>query len=293
MKRSNLLQDALSNNLKLVETALENLEMFKVKTEQTENCFYSLNAGGKRIRPFLVNYTCLALGGIIENSLPAACAVEMIHTYSLIHDDLPGMDNDNLRRGKPTLHTLCGTEKALFAGDRLLIEAFRELLRTPLPEETVTKMLDKLISAAGPSFLVGGQFMDMFHPSEANRSWTEKMINGKTSAMLRVSMELGGIAANISEDQLVLISSIGNDIGWLFQLTDDILDVVGTEEEMGKSVAKDADMGKWNPINELGLAGAQKYAKDMSGLIINQLNLLDGDWAVLRELVKYLPERRK
>ena len=135
--------------------------------------------------------------------------------------------------------------------------------------------------------------MDMFHPAEADRKWTEKMINGKTSAMIRVSMELGGLAANITVDQLALISSIGNDIGWLFQLTDDILDVVGTEEEMGKAVAKDAEMGKWNPINELGISGAQQYAKDFAGNIIEQLGSLTGDWNVIEELVKYLPERRK
>lgn len=293
MRPSNLLQDALRENVKLIEATLQNLEMFRLKTEQTENCLYSLSAGGKRIRPFLVTQTCLASGGVLHSSLPAACAVEMIHTYSLIHDDLPGMDDDDLRRGKPTLHKLCGTKNALFAGDRLLVEAFKELLRTPLSEEIVTKMLRKLISAAGPSFLVGGQFMDMFHPEVVNKSWTERMINGKTSAMIRVSMELGALASNIAEDKLALISSIGNDIGWLFQLTDDILDVVGTEEEMGKAVAKDAEMGKWNPINELGIAGAQEYAKDFAGSINKQLDSLEGDWTVVKELVKYLPERRK
>jgi geranylgeranyl diphosphate synthase type II len=217
----------------------------------------------------------------------------MIHTYSLIHDDLPGMDDDSIRRGKPSLHVVYGTENALFAGDRLLLEAFRTLIKTDLPSLQVRAMLRRLVSAAGASSLVGGQFMDMYHPDTADRSWTERMVSGKTSAMIRVSMELGSIVAGVSDGELEAISEIGEDTGWLFQLTDDILDVTGNPEEMGKAVSKDADMGKWNPVNELGVDGAKKLALENAASISQRLNSLSGDWSVVKELIDYLPERRK
>ncbi|MCD4707056.1 MAG: polyprenyl synthetase family protein [Candidatus Sabulitectum sp.] len=293
MSISRRLKSSLKESAIRVEEAMNRLPVFREENEQTQYCSYSLNAGGKRLRPFLVLQSCAALGESIENAIPAACSVEMIHTYSLIHDDLPGMDDDDTRRGKPALHRICGTEKAVFAGDRLLLEAFITLLQTRLPECSVKAMLHRLISAAGASFLVGGQFMDMYHPGTVDRAWTRKMICGKTSAMIRVSMELGSMAAGLSGRELDLISSIGDDTGWLFQLTDDILDVTGTTREMGKAVLKDAGMGKWNPVSELGVAGARKLASGNAASIADRLDSLPGDWSIIRELVEYLPERRK
>lgn len=293
MSMSRRLKSLLSESAIRVEKALNQLPVFREENEQTRCCSYSLNAGGKRLRPFFVLQSCGALGGRIEDALPAACSVEMIHTYSLIHDDLPGMDDDDTRRGKPSLHRICGTDKAVFAGDRLLLESFRTLLRANLPESQVKTMLHRLASAAGASFLVGGQFMDMYHPITADQVWTERMITGKTSAMIRVSMELGSMVAGVSGRELDIISSIGDDTGWLFQLTDDILDVTGTPAEMGKAVSKDAGMGKWNPVNELGVDGAKELACRNAASISHRLDSLTGDWSVIRELVEYLPERRK
>lgn len=293
MSMSRRLKSLLSESAIRVEDALNSLPMFSQGNPQAEYCSYSLNAGGKRLRPFFVLQSSCALGGDMEDALWAACSVEMIHTYSLIHDDLPGMDDDDTRRGKPALHKVCGTENAIFAGDRLLLESFRALLKTNIPETRTRVMLHRLTSAAGVSFLVGGQFMDMYHPVCADRTWTERMIMGKTSAMIRVSMELGSVVAGVSDRELEVISSIGDDIGWLFQLTDDILDVTGTTEEMGKAVSKDADMGKWNPVTELGIDGAIGIACRSAASISDRLDSLTGDWSVVRELVEYLPERRK
>lgn len=283
-----LLNQRLDRSRLLVESALGDLSGIL-----GEECAYSLEAGGKRVRPFLVFESCAALGGDPAFALPAACAVEMIHTYSLIHDDLPGMDDDEIRRGKPSLHMVCGTEKALFAGDRLLLQAFVELLNTPLPENRIRLMAARLASAAGPSFLTGGQFMDMYHPEKADSVWTRRMILGKTAAMIRASMELGALAAGIEPMELANLSSIGDDTGWLFQLTDDILDVTGSSVEMGKAVSKDADMGKWNPVRELGVQGARELAHEASADISTRLRALKGSWAGIIELVEYLPERRK
>lgn len=293
MSMSRRLKISLSESAIKVEEALNTLPMFCEANRQAEFCSYSINAGGKRLRPFVVLQSCIASGGKLEDALPAACSVEMIHTYSLIHDDLPGMDDDDIRRGKPTLHKVCGMKNAIFAGDRLLLEAFRVILGSNFSQDNAKAMLSRLISAAGPSFLVGGQFMDMYHPAVADRIWTERMIAGKTSAMIRVSMELGSMAAGVPDNELGIISSIGSDIGWLFQLTDDILDVTGTSDEMGKAVSKDTHMGKWNPVSELGLAGARELASRNAASIAGRLESLSGDWSVIRELVEYLPERRK
>ena len=288
MSLSKLLRQRLDRSRELVEGALRDLS-----PTLGEECSYSLEAGGKRIRPFLVFESCSSLGGDVSKAVPAACAVEMIHTYSLIHDDLPGMDDDLLRRGKPSLHVVYGVRKALCAGDRLLLEAFRELLCTPLSENTVRLMAERLSDAAGPALLTGGQFMDMYPAEGADSSWTRRMILGKTAAMIRVSMELGALAAGIDSGELASLSAIGDDTGWLFQLTDDILDVTGSSGEMGKAVSKDADMGKWNPVRELGILGARKLARRTSADIRNRLLALQGDWSGIMELVEYLPERRK
>ncbi|MCD6588620.1 MAG: polyprenyl synthetase family protein [Candidatus Fermentibacteraceae bacterium] len=293
MNMSRRLKSALNQCAATADEALRDLSVFREDHGQAVCCSYSLDAGGKRIRPFFVLQSCAALGGNRHRAVPAACSVEMIHTYSLIHDDLPGMDDDSIRRGKPSLHVVYGTENALFAGDRLLLEAFRTLITTDLSSLRVRVMLRRLVSAAGACSLVGGQFMDMYHPDTADRSWTERMVSGKTSAMIRVSMELGSIVAGVSDGELEAISEIGEDTGWLFQLTDDILDVTGNPEEMGKAVSKDADMGKWNPVNELGVDGAKKLALENAASISQRLDSLSGDWSVVKELIDYLPERRK
>ncbi len=253
---------------------------------------YSLNAGGKRLRPFLVRAACEALGGDPDRAVHAACAVEMIHTYSLIHDDLPAMDNDDLRRGLPTLHVKYDEEQALLTGDLLLAEAFREILRTPLGPSRIAVMASRLASAAGPAFLVGGQYMDMYHPDRAGMEWIGRMIRGKTAAMIRVSLELGVLSSCSGDDLLDQISVLGDKLGFLFQLTDDILDVSGSTEEMGKRVSKDAEQDKSNPVSMMGLEKADALADKMARDIETELSALRGDWSSVSDLALYLPHRR-
>jgi geranylgeranyl diphosphate synthase type II len=290
---SDRLRSGLSEAREWVDAGLSRLPFLsEAASRLPAQSAYSLNAGGKRIRPFLVMRACLAGGHSLDRALPAACAVEMIHTYSLIHDDLPALDDDDLRRGQPTLHTIVGVPQAVLAGDLLLAEAFRELGRTPLGPGAVSKMLGLLAGAAGPAFLVGGQYMDLNHPEEPGMDWIESMIEGKTSAMIRVSLELGAVAGGFDDGALPGVSSAGGKLGYLFQLTDDILDLTGTETEMGKGVSKDGWRDKANPVSAMGLEAAAGIAGDLALETAGLFEALPGDWEMVSMLARYLPGRR-
>jgi len=254
---------------------------------------YALESGGKRVRPFLVNSACRAVSGDPDRCLSAACAVEMIHTYSLVHDDLPAMDNDDLRRGLPTLHVEYGDAQALLAGDLLLVEAFGELARTPLGSGRVSEMIRRLAEAAGPGHLVGGQYMDMYPEEGCGEDWVRRMISGKTAAMIRVSLELGAMAGGAERELLLELSALGDRLGFLFQLTDDILDRCGSREEMGKEVSKDREQGKRNLLSLAGLEEASARAAMMAEEISEGLMGLPGSWEDVAALAEYLPVRRK
>ncbi|MFO8184016.1 MAG: polyprenyl synthetase family protein [Candidatus Aegiribacteria sp.] len=288
------LKDALADAARWVETGLAGLSMRREPLSRLPSlAAYSLESGGKRVRPFLVSAACRAVGGRRDVSLRAACAVEMIHTYSLVHDDLPAMDDDSLRRGVPTLHMKCGEAQALLAGDLLLVEAFGELLETPLGPGRVSEMVRRLAAAAGPRFLVGGQYMDMYHPEDAGEDWIRRMILGKTAAMIRVSLELGALAGGAGEDMLERISSLGDRLGFLFQLTDDILDRCGSRKEMGKEVCKDREQGKRNLLSIMDVASASARARKMGDDIALDIMELNGNWNDVAALAEYLPVRRK
>ncbi len=277
-----------------VEQGLEKLSLKQDPCSRLPSfAVYSLESGGKRVRPFLVRAACMAVGGLPEACLKAACAVEMIHTYSLVHDDLPAMDDDDLRRGKRTLHTVYGQAQALLAGDLLLVEAFGEILETPLGQGRVSEMVRRLARAAGPGYLVGGQYMDMCPEVDAGEDWIRIMILGKTAAMIRVSLELGALAGGADEDVLDRISSIGDRLGFLFQLTDDILDRCGSREEMGKEVSKDREQGKRNLLSLMDLDSAVARADTMARNLAEDLMELPGDWEEVAALALYLPVRRK
>lgn len=288
----NLKKD-LSAAAEWVENGLRSISMREDSISRLPSfAMYSLESGGKRVRPFLVRSACIAVGGDPDSSLKAACAVEMIHTYSLIHDDLPAMDDDDMRRGKPALHVMFGKKQALFAGDLLLIEAFGELLDTPLGPGRIALMVERLARAAGPGYLVGGQYMDMYHSDGAGADWVQTMILGKTAAMIRVSLELGALSGGADDDVLDALSVEGDRLGYLFQLTDDILDICGNSEEMGKEVLKDSGQGKSNPVSLMGLdeatANAEKMASDIAGRLMD----IRGNWAGVAALALYLPLRR-
>ena len=210
-----------------------------------ESMRYSLTAGGKRIRPILVLEFCRISGGDVQKALPVACAVEMLHTYSLIHDDLPCMDNDDLRRGKPTNHVVYGECTAVLAGDALQAEAFGTILRSELPAEVRANCAEILADAVGSDGMCAGQFLDM---AGENKVLSEEDLNEinsrKTGALLIAACKMGVAAAGGRDEQLEAAALFGAAIGAAFQIRDDILDVISTNEALGKPVGSDAQENK-------------------------------------------------
>ena len=202
---------------------------------------YSLLAGGKRLRPIFVLDFCRMCGGDWQAAAPFAAALEMIHTYSLIHDDLPCMDNDDLRRGKPTNHKVYGEAMAVLAGDALLTEAFTMVASAPYSAEIRIRAVDVLAKCAGALGMVGGQVLDI---QSEQRECTEQEVldiqERKTGALIKAACVLGVLAGGGSEEQILWAEKFARHLGLAFQIRDDILDVIGTKEEMGKSVGTDA-----------------------------------------------------
>lgn len=225
---------------------------------------YSLMAGGKRIRPVLVLEFCRACGGDVDAALPAACAVEMLHTYSLIHDDLPCMDDDDLRRGRPTNHKVFGECTAVLAGDALQAEAFGTVLRSSLPAERRAACAEALADAAGVDGICGGQFMDM---DSETRIMSEEEVtelqSRKTGSLLTAACRMGVLAAGGTEEQEDAAMRYGAFIGAAFQIRDDMLDELSTEAELGKPIGSDRAEGK---TTFMTLYGAEKCAQMVARL---------------------------
>jgi len=223
---------------------------------------YSLLAGGKRLRPGLLLATMDALGADIEEGLPYACALEMIHTYSLIHDDLPGMDNDTLRRGKPTSHVVFGEGQAILAGDGLLSEAFELMLRYARPEMRYIRAMQEVAFAAGSRGMVAGQCVDLLCEKEQKQGETELgfIHMNKTARMLIAPLRAGAILAGADEEMLAKFTDFARPFGLLFQVTDDLLDVVGDASVVGKSIGKDAEEGKLTYVTFYGEEIARQKA---------------------------------
>ena len=203
---------------------------------------YSLLAGGKRLRPIFVYDFCRMCGGNWQDSVPFAAAVEMIHTYSLIHDDLPCMDNDDFRRGKPTNHKVFGEANAVLAGDALLTAAFYHLTKAPFSADVCIKAVEILSTCAGELGMVGGQVLDM---QSEQRKCTEQEVldiqSRKTGALIRAACMLGVLAGQGTDDQLAKAATFADHLGLAFQIRDDMLDKIGNPQELGKSVSVDAD----------------------------------------------------
>ena len=217
---------------------------------------YSLVAGGKRIRPVLTLETCRMCGGDVQAALPFACAVEMVHTYSLIHDDLPCMDDDDLRRGKPTNHKVFGEANAVLAGDALLTAAFEMMTehRGALPAQRVLEAVDCLSHAAGAAGMIGGQVLDMEGAERPlGLEALELMQSLKTGARICAAAEMGCIIAGGNETQRQAVRQYAQCIGRAFQIRDDMLDVTSTDEVLGKPIGSDAENGKTTFVTQLGL----------------------------------------
>lgn len=234
---------------------------------------YSLLSGGKRIRPILTLETCRMCGGSVQAALPFACGVEMVHTYSLIHDDLPAMDNADLRRGYPTNHTVYGEATAILAGDGLLTAAFGQLAGASLPPERIVAAVSCLSAAAGPVGMVAGQAMDMAGEGRAlTREELELLQTLKTGALISAAAELGCLAACGSPEQLDRIRRYAQVLGRAFQVRDDVLDVISSDQELGKSVGSDRANEKSTFVTALGLDGCQALVEQLTQMAIDALD---------------------
>ena len=227
---------------------------------------YSIFAGGKRIRPLLCIESAKACGATEEDALNAACALEVLHTYTLIHDDLPCMDNDDLRRGRPTNHKVFGEGVAVLAGDALLTEAFAILARVPANDRyTVGDYVAEFAYRTGSLNLVGGQVLDLEGEGRALSVEELRAIHhGKTSALIMASTRLGGMVAGCTQEQLDALTAYGRDLGLAFQIIDDILDVTSSPEVLGKSIGKDAAVQKATYPSLVGLEQARAEARDLT-----------------------------
>ena len=255
---------------------------------------YSLLAGGKRIRPTLVLEFCRISGGDVDAAMPIACAIEMLHTYSLIHDDLPCMDNDELRRGKPTNHVVYGECTATLAGDALQAEAFGTILRSALPPERRAACAEILASAVGLDGMCGGQYLDMLWEG---RSLTEQELteinSRKTGALLTAACQMGVAAAGGSERMLESAGHFGAAIGLAFQIRDDVLDVISTAGELGKPIGSDLQEGKNTYMALMGQEGCERTIARLTAFAKSVLAEAFDDTAFLNELADALSTRNK
>lgn len=257
---------------------------------------YSIRAGGKRIRPVLVLAFNKACGGESENVLPLACAIEMVHTYSLIHDDLPCMDNDDLRRGKPSCHVKFGYSTAMLAGDALLSLAFETALcnndKRRIKPENLIAAAGELAKASGATGMVGGQVIDLL--CEGKKSGLEtvmEMDRKKTGAMIEAAAKIGCIAAGVGEDKIRAAKEYAQRIGLAFQIEDDVLDYTSTDETLGKPVGSDCENKKSTYVTLLGLEESRQYARKLTEEAKEWLSVFGDGGEFLFRLADYLAER--
>ncbi len=283
----------------LIETALKNYLPQGKYTEQTliDSMEYSLMCGGKRIRPLLTLLFCEMCGEDIEKALPYACAVEMIHTYSLIHDDLPCMDDDDFRRSKPSNHKVYGEDMATLAGDAMQSLAFEIMLC----DATVQKVgADKAAKAAftlakycGVLGMVGGQVIDIEHENKgAGIEILSEMDEKKTAALIKASCEMGCIIAGADETKVKAASTYAHNIGVAFQIVDDILDVTSTSESLGKPVGSDSENNKSTYVSLLGIDKCKELVTTLTNEALDALSAFDNDTSALKDLACSLKERK-
>ena len=257
---------------------------------------YSLLSGGKRVRAALVLECCRLLGGKTEAAIPFASAVEMVHTYSLIHDDLPCMDNDDLRRGKPTNHKVYGEAYATLAGDGLLTDAFAVCAMNPhVTGDCAAAAVALLAGAAGSYGMIKGQVMDIY--GESHTLTEQELVElhmGKTGAMICVSAQLGALAAGYAPNSEMTerLTAFAQRIGLAFQVIDDILDVVSTNEELGKSIGSDKDKNKTTFLSFFTVDEARAYAEKLTGDAIAEIEGIDGAERLV-SLARFLCDRTK
>jgi len=289
------LKPYLANRQKRIDRALDGF-LPKEKTRPStihKAMRYSLFAGGKRLRPILCLAAAEACGGSVREALPFACAMECIHTYSLVHDDLPSMDNDDFRRGRPTCHKVFGDGIAVLTGDALLTVAFEILSRAkPTTRYDVATLLREISVAAGSRKLIAGQVADLEAEGKRSDRATLRYIHeNKTAAILTTSARLGAMSANADEKRLSAITKFGRALGLAFQVIDDILDVTQTTEKLGKSAGKDVAAQKATYPAIIGLNKSRAEAKRLTRNAHSALVIFGEKADPLHELANYLLER--
>jgi geranylgeranyl diphosphate synthase type II len=258
---------------------------------------YSIFAGGKRIRPVLLLAACDAVGGDPEAAMPAACAMEMIHTYSLIHDDLPAMDDDDFRRGRPTNHKVYGEAVAILAGDALLTEAFVLLSNPEHLKSDAAKMLAvirEIAFCAGSHGMVGGQVVDMESEgkNDIDLATVQYIHTHKTGALMKAAVKAGAILGGASNEELAALTRYGEAIGLAFQIADDILDIEGTTEEIGKDAGSDQARGKATYPAVIGLTASKSRATELVEMALSSLESFNHNADPLREIAHYIVARK-
>jgi geranylgeranyl diphosphate synthase type II len=262
-----------------------------------ESMRYSLMAGGKRVRPILAIAAAEAIGTIAPGLMAIACSLEFIHTYSLIHDDLPSMDNDDFRRGKPTNHKVFGEAMAILAGDALLTMAFDlcsnpDLMKGCDPARQV-RLIQELAHGSGDMGMVGGQVFDIqAENKDIDLPTLQNIHKHKTGMLIRAAVRMGAIAAGGTDRQLADLTGYAEDIGLAFQIADDVLNVTGTREELGKNPNTDAERGKKTYPAFYGVNGSRQLADDCEARAISRLAAFGPSADALRELARYITSRK-
>ena len=256
---------------------------------------YSLLAGGKRLRPILAMSVCRLFAGKLELVFPVALAIEMIHTYSLIHDDLPAMDDDNFRRGLPTNHKVYGEGVAILAGDALLTDAFGRLARIDgLAEKVRLELVRGLSQAAGSAGMVAGQAIDLYYEGrpDVSREILFALHRQKTGAMIAFAVLAGGIVAGAGREDLVRLETYGQSIGLAFQIADDVLDETGSQEELGKDAGSDREKNKLTAVSLLGLDESRSLLQELVDKAVSVLEPYGEKAARLQQLAVYIAARK-
>lgn len=294
------LQAYLDERIQLIDSALDRYlpAIDSLPARLHDAMRYSVFAGGKRIRPILLLAACEAVGGQLSNALPAACALEMIHSYSLIHDDLPAMDDDDFRRGQPTNHKVYGEATAILAGDGLLTEAFILLSNPAVWEKDsantnrVLEVIHILARNSGSRGMVGGQVVDMESEEKSIDLPTLEYIHThKTGALILAAVEIGAIIGGASGEQRRALRHYGEAAGLAFQVADDILDIVADPAKLGKDVGSDQQRGKATYPALLGLNEARERTHELKRIALASLDIFDETARPLREIASYIVDR--
>jgi geranylgeranyl diphosphate synthase type II len=292
------LENYLKTKKRLVDSFLKKYINSKRKHKEcpgllAEAMGYALMAGGKRVRPILCIASYEAAGGKYDIILPVASSLELIHTYSLIHDDLPAMDDDDFRRNQPTVHKVYGEAAAILAGDALLTDAFNIISGVETSPRKLLSIVSELSCASGPEGMVGGQTMDIiFEGKKARKKDLYYIHTHKTGTLIRASVRIGAILAGASPSRLNALTEYGEKVGYAFQVIDDILNVTGTKEELGKSTGTDDARGKNTYPSIYGLNKSRQIAENLVNDSLNALKGLNNKAEPLAEIAKYIMARR-